>query len=45
MRQASFSRLLQFSLAIAVAGLAFAAATSGWAKDQVRVAGLTWPGS
>jgi NitT/TauT family transport system substrate-binding protein len=44
MRQASLSRLRQFSLAIAVAGLAFAAATSGWAKDQVRVAGLTWPG-
>jgi len=44
MRQASISRIRQFSLAIAVAGLAFAAATSGWAKDQVRVAGLTWPG-
>ena len=44
MRQASFFRLKQLSLAIAVAGVALAAATAGWAKDQVRVAGLTWPG-
>jgi NitT/TauT family transport system substrate-binding protein len=44
MRQASLFRLRQFSLAIAVAGIAFAAATAGWAKEQVRVAGLTWPG-
>jgi NitT/TauT family transport system substrate-binding protein len=44
MRQASFSPLRNFSIAIAVAGIALAAATAGWAKDQVRVAGLTWPG-
>ena len=44
MRQESLSKLRQFSLAVAVACLAVAGATAGWAKDQVRVAGLTWPG-
>src|SRR5687768_219560 len=43
MRQASLSKLRRFSLAIA-ACLALASASTGWAKDQVRVAGLTWPG-
>ena len=44
MCQVSISRLRQFVLTIAVASLALVAATTGWAKDQVRVAGLTWPG-
>ncbi len=44
MYQASLSTLRRFSLAVAVACFAFAGASAGWAKDQVRVAGLTWPG-
>src|SRR5262245_7402916 len=43
MRQASLSKLRQFLFTIAVTCLAFAS-SPGWAKDQVRVAGLTWPG-
>ena len=44
MRQALLSRSRQFLLTIAIAVVAFVAANSAWAKDQVRVAGLTWPG-
>jgi NitT/TauT family transport system substrate-binding protein len=44
MRQVSLHPLKQFSLAVAFIGIALAVATSAWAKEQVRVAGLTWPG-
>src|SRR5262245_57292288 len=44
MRQASLSKLRQLFLTVAVACLAVAGSSAAWAKDQVRVAGLTWPG-
>jgi NitT/TauT family transport system substrate-binding protein len=44
MRQASLLKLRQLFLTVAVTCLAFTGSTAGWAKDQVRVAGLTWPG-
>lgn len=39
-----FYRLRQFSLAIALMGVALMVAASASAKEKVRVAGLTWPG-
>lgn len=39
-----FYRLRQFSLAIALIGVALMVAVSASAKEKVRVAGLTWPG-
>ncbi len=44
MHNVSLSRLRQWLLAVAVAGLALLTADFASAKDQVRVAGLTWPG-
>ena len=44
MRQARLSRFKHLALAIAAAALVLIATGPAWAKDQVRVAGLTWPG-
>lgn len=44
MRESFLVRARQGSLAMAVAGIAILITASAFAKDQVRVAGLTWPG-
>ena len=44
MHQAALSRSRQCVFAMAMAGLALLAAIPALAKEQVRVAGLTWPG-
>jgi NitT/TauT family transport system substrate-binding protein len=44
MRPVSLFRLGHFLLALAVAVFVLVAVSTAWAKDQVRVAGLTWPG-